>query len=106
MKDPFVKKLEFSPDLNSYERALIHEVAEELGGLKHESVGVGKQRHILVEKMSTEELQQPVPKETRRVSFNDDGWLVVQEDQPQDMPSPLPPVDHNDSDSQTCIEPA
>jgi len=40
--DPFVKKLEFSPDLNSFERALIHEVAEELGGLKHESVGVGK----------------------------------------------------------------
>lgn len=59
--DKFVKKLEFSPDLNSFERALIHEVAEELGALKHESVGVGKQRHILVEKMTTEEQLKVLP---------------------------------------------
>ena len=44
-------KLEFSANLNSFERALIHEISEELGGLKHESVGIGKQRHILVEKL-------------------------------------------------------
>ena len=40
--DNALNKLEFSPDLNSFERALIHEIAEELGGLKHESTGIGK----------------------------------------------------------------
>ena len=59
--DPFVKKLEFSPDLNSFERALIHEVAEELGSLKHESTGIAKQRHIIVEKMTTEEKLRVLP---------------------------------------------
>ena len=74
--DAFVKKLEFSAGLNSFERALIHEIADEIGGLKHESIGQGKHRHILVEKMSLEELEVP-PGQTRKVSFNDDGWLVV-----------------------------
>ena len=59
--DNTLNKLEFSPDLNSFERALIHEISEELGGLKHESTGMGKQRHILVEKMSSEEIKDSVP---------------------------------------------
>ena len=68
--------------MNSYERALIHEISDEIG-LKHESVGVGKQRHILVQKMkgnSEEADADDNVKSTRKVSFNDDGWLVVQED--------------------------
>ena len=72
-----LNKLEFSPDLNSFQRALIHEICEELGGLKHESTGLGRQRHILVQKMTQEELKEP--QSTRKVSFNDEGWLVVQE---------------------------
>ena len=45
------QRLDFPPALNAFERALIHEVAEELGGLKHESEGIAKQRHIAVTKI-------------------------------------------------------
>lgn len=82
-----LNKLEFSADLNSYERALIHEISDEIG-LKHESVGVGKQRYILVQKSNNTDVSDL--KQTRKVSFNDNGWLVVQEEQPQDIPSPTP----------------
>ncbi|KAK4317794.1 hypothetical protein Pmani_011149 [Petrolisthes manimaculis] len=40
---------EFSSNLNSYERCLVHEICEELG-LEHESQGEGKERRIVVKK--------------------------------------------------------
>ncbi|XP_071535256.1 DNA-binding protein SMUBP-2-like [Panulirus ornatus] len=41
---------EFSPNLNSFERHLIHEICEE-HGLQHESQGEGKERHIVLKKI-------------------------------------------------------
>ncbi|XP_042224087.1 DNA-binding protein SMUBP-2-like isoform X2 [Homarus americanus] len=41
----------FPPSLNSFERRLIHEICDELG-LKHESKGEGKERHIIVQRKS------------------------------------------------------
>lgn len=41
--------LEFSPELNSHERFLVHELAEKMG-LTHVSRGVDEQRHIIVSK--------------------------------------------------------
>jgi len=50
----FVKSKEqqfnFSSELNSYERRLVHELGEE-NELVHESVGEGKDRHILLKKL-------------------------------------------------------
>uniref|UniRef100_T1KDB9 AN1-type domain-containing protein n=2 Tax=Tetranychus urticae TaxID=32264 RepID=T1KDB9_TETUR len=43
-------KLAFPPTLNSFERRIVHEIAEELQ-LKHESTGEGDKRHILVKKL-------------------------------------------------------
>ena len=42
-------KIEFPSDLNSYERRLVHDVAES-HDLLHESRGEGKERHIVVSK--------------------------------------------------------
>ena len=42
IKDPKREKIDFPATLNAFERALIHEIADELGGLKHESEGKGK----------------------------------------------------------------
>ena len=39
----------FSPKLNSHDRLLVHEIAEELG-LIHESTGEAKKRHIILKK--------------------------------------------------------
>jgi predicted RNA-binding protein Jag len=33
------KRMEFPPNLNAYERQLVHAIAEEIGGVKHESHG-------------------------------------------------------------------
>ena len=49
--NPKEERLDFPETLNAFERALIHEIAEELGNLKHESEGVGKKRHIVVSKL-------------------------------------------------------
>jgi len=43
------QQFNFSNELNSYERRLVHELAEE-HNLQHESVGEGKERHILLSK--------------------------------------------------------
>ena len=40
--DDTQNRLAFPDTLNSFERATIHDVADELGGLKHESEGIGK----------------------------------------------------------------
>jgi len=45
------QNLNFSPELNSYERRLVHELGEE-HKLVHESVGEGRERHIKVTKPS------------------------------------------------------
>ncbi|KAI7802486.1 DNA-binding protein SMUBP-2 [Triplophysa rosa] len=47
LKDQNKKELQFSSSLNSHERLLVHEISEELG-LKHESHGEGKKRHVTV----------------------------------------------------------
>ncbi|XP_076044984.1 DNA-binding protein SMUBP-2-like [Oratosquilla oratoria] len=47
-------QLVFPPDLNSYERRLVHEIAEE-HKLKHESTGEDKARHIVVSKKNVKE---------------------------------------------------
>ena len=49
-QDDTKQSLNFPETLNAFERALIHEIAESIGGLKHESEGIGKQRHIVVSK--------------------------------------------------------
>ena len=41
-KDPQKDKIDFPTTLNAFERALIHEIADELGGLTHLSEGMGK----------------------------------------------------------------
>lgn len=41
---------EFPPNLNSFERRLIHEICE-VHGLQHESQGEGKERHIVLKKI-------------------------------------------------------
>ncbi|CAL4091423.1 unnamed protein product, partial [Meganyctiphanes norvegica] len=52
--DTFIKsskqEMSFPPDLNSFERMVVHEIAEECG-LKHESQGEGKERHIVITKV-------------------------------------------------------
>ena len=45
-------------DLNTYERMLLHEMAEEKG-LEHESIGEGKKRHIVLKKSSSELPKKP-----------------------------------------------
>ena len=47
------KKLEFPTTLTSRERAWVHEIAEELGSLEHESIGEGNRRHIVIWKKTT-----------------------------------------------------
>lgn len=47
LKVPNKKELQFSSSLSSHERLLVHELSEELG-LKHESHGEGKNRHVTV----------------------------------------------------------
>ena len=46
-KDPTLTKA-YPPTLNSFERRLIHKVADLIGGLSHESTGEGYDRHIVV----------------------------------------------------------
>lgn len=56
-QDASQMELCFPVTLNSHERLLVHQISEELG-LKHESQGEGKNRHITVSKPSTK-LQEP-----------------------------------------------
>ena len=53
--------LALSTDLNSHDRLLVHEIAEELG-LCHESVGQGKNRHICLKKQKPEADREDVEK--------------------------------------------
>jgi predicted RNA-binding protein Jag len=46
-KDP-KKIIEYPPTLNSFERRLIHKVADLIGGINHESTGEGYDRHIVI----------------------------------------------------------
>ena len=69
-KDSQRNKIDFPATLNAFERALIHEIADELGGLTHLSEGMGKQRHIVVtkikelseEKKEEQPISEPQPK--------------------------------------------
>lgn len=68
--------LHFSSDLNSYERRIIHEIAEEFG-LLHESIGDGKNRHIQLRKSTLEacrevEKSKSIYSETPSVSVQSD----------------------------------
>ncbi|MBN3300550.1 SMBP2 protein, partial [Amia calva] len=47
LKDTKKAKLDFPSSLTSHDRLLVHEISEELG-LKHESTGEGKDRHVTV----------------------------------------------------------
>ncbi|XP_026118827.1 DNA-binding protein SMUBP-2 [Carassius auratus] len=47
LKDSSKTELQFPSTLNSHERLLVHELSEEMG-LRHESQGEGKNRHITV----------------------------------------------------------
>ncbi len=46
-KDPKLT-IAYPPTLNSFERRLIHKVADLIGGLNHESTGEGYDRHIVI----------------------------------------------------------
>lgn len=50
----------FTPDLNAYDRLVVHKIAEDCD-LIHDSVGEGKGRHILLKK---KHIQDKVPEET------------------------------------------
>ncbi|KAM8968612.1 DNA-binding protein SMUBP-2 [Sarcophilus harrisii] len=52
--------LEFPASLNSHDRMLVHQLAEE-HGLKHESVGEGKKRYISVRKKGVPAVPTPTP---------------------------------------------
>eukprot|EP00095_Tigriopus_kingsejongensis_P010403 maker-scaffold1716_size30199-snap-gene-0.9 protein:Tk10403 transcript:maker-scaffold1716_size30199-snap-gene-0.9-mRNA-1 annotation:"dna-binding protein smubp-2" len=69
MSDSDQSSHDFSSDLNSHDRMVVHEIAETLD-LIHESVGEGKKRHILIRKKVTEVKETPVQK----AAF-DDGML-------------------------------
>lgn len=51
--DSSATSLDLTPDLNSHDRLVVHEFAEEVG-LIHESVGEGKERHICLKKIRAE----------------------------------------------------
>jgi len=53
-EDQSKQELVFSEKLTSFERQLVHEIAEQLGGLTHESQGTKKNRFIVVRKMTTQ----------------------------------------------------
>jgi len=57
----------FSPELNSYERRLVHELGEE-NMLVHESVGEGKDRHIMIKKVGGSNANNATSKTSVKVS--------------------------------------
>lgn len=60
LKDPDKTELEFPSTLNSHDRLLVHELSEEIG-LRHESQGEGKSRHITVSRSPSGLGNEPKP---------------------------------------------
>ncbi|MBN3311638.1 SMBP2 protein, partial [Atractosteus spatula] len=56
LRDTEKASLDFPPSLTSHDRLLVHQISEELG-LKHESTGEGKERHITVTRAGTQHTQ-------------------------------------------------
>lgn len=67
--------MEFPTTLTSRERAWVHEIAESLGSLEHESVGEGNRRHIVIWKKATSTVDGDQPIKKKQGSLRIDKLL-------------------------------
>ncbi|XP_055505666.1 DNA-binding protein SMUBP-2 [Leucoraja erinacea] len=98
IEDSAMSKLEFPPSLNSHDRLLVHQLAEE-HGLDHFSIGESKDRFIVVAKSCFSEGQRQlkcqveqkwldVPLNIPQISMeNEKGQILTEKGEPQEFTS-------------------